>query len=239
MSIFSVITVRAGSKGFKNKCIRKIDGKAVFEYSVEYSLKLSQLLNDEVFTVVTSDSKEVKEYCFSEKIPFIQRSEKLASDKARIEDAIYDAYKKIGQDFEYISLLYGNIPTRYTDEFINAYDFLRNNKDYDCAVSMQNVEKYNPFDMFELNKDTLPEKESSGYRRQDLKQFMIHDGHTILFKTDYFLKFMEKKLKPFLLFEQFGKKIKPLLHDNLIIDIDSKKDFVLAESFIKSYNSKE
>jgi len=233
MSIFSIVTVREGSKGLKNKCMHIIEGKAVFEYSIEYSINLDSMIKEEVFTVVSSDSEIIRKYCSENNICFLKRSPWLASDTARIEDVIYNAFREIGKDFDYISLLYGNIPIRYPEEFLKAYDFLLKNEDYDAVISMQNVQKFNPANMFELNETVIPSKESGGYRRQDLKQLMIHDGHTVLFRTNYFLNFMERKSKHNIMYNAFGKKIKPILNDKLIIDIDVERDLKLAESVLK------
>ncbi|MFX0211825.1 MAG: hypothetical protein ACFFDT_37970, partial [Candidatus Hodarchaeota archaeon] len=73
---------------------------------------------------------------------------------------IYYMYNKIDRDFDLISLLPANVVTRYPDEFIKAYKFLKNNADYDCVFSMQNVEKFNPQQMFELNDKILPKKKT-------------------------------------------------------------------------------
>ena len=234
MSVFSVITAREGSGGLKGKCLRKINGKRVFEYSVEYSMELSYKIKEGVFTVVSSDSETIKKYCLENNIHFIEREPELASDTARIEDVIYDAYGRTGKDFEYISLLYGNIPTRYPEEFFKAYRFLLENKDYDCVLSMQNVEKFNPDWMFELDENILPAKESNGYRRQDLRQLMIHDGHTILFRTRHFLEsFIKTNCKENIVYAAFGKKIKPMLNDKLIIDVDTERDLEVTEAVLK------
>ena len=233
MSIISIVTVREGSEGLKNKCMRKIDGKAVFGYTIEYSIDLDSMTEEEVFTVVSSDSDMIKKYCSENNIYFLKRSPGLASDVAQIEDVIFDAYRKTGKDFDYISLLYGNIPIRYPEEFLRAYNFLLENNDYDCVLSMQNVEKFNPAWMFELNDDILPVKKNEGYRRQDLKQLMIHDGHTILFRSKRFLEFMKINSKQNIMYEAFGKRIKPMLNDKLLIDIDTERDLKLAEAVLK------
>lgn len=232
MSVLSLVTVREGSEGLKNKCLKKIGKKAVFEYTIEYSLELERRLRGEVFTYVSSDSGAIEKYCAERNVSFLKRSRELASAVARIEDVIYDAYQEIGKSFDYISLLYGNIPTRYPEEFLAALTFLEINRDYDAALSMNNVEKYNPAWMFELNENVLADNRKAAYRRQDLKQLMIHDGHTIIFKTGYFLDFMKSERIPETLYQFFGKKIKPMLNDRVIIDIDTEKDLKLAEAFI-------
>lgn len=232
MSILSIVTIREGSEGLKNKCLRKIGGKAVFEYTVEYSLDLDRRIGEGVFTVVSSDSETVRKYCSEKNVYFLKRSPELASDVARIEDVIYDAYRQIGKDFDYISILFGNNPLRYPEEFLKAYHFLQENEDYDGVLSMQNVEKFNPDWMFELNEDVLPVKKSKGYRRQDLKQLMIHDGHTILFRTKHFTEFMESNRKQTIMYQALGKKIKPMLNDKLVIDIDTERHLKLAEAVL-------
>lgn len=231
MSILSLITVRKGSKGAKNKCERVIGGKMVFEYTVEYSLRLERLI-DGLVTVVSSDSDVLEEYCSSRHIHFVRRSEVLASDSACIEDVILNGYNNLGRSFDYISLLYGNIPVRHTEEFMRAYDFLEGNFDYDAALSMQVVGKYNPAWMFELDEDVLPGKRFEQYRRQDLAQLMIHDGHTVLFRSGYFLEYMRSRPVRQFMYDQFGKKIKPVINDRLIVDIDSEKDFALADAVL-------
>lgn len=233
MSILSVVAIREGSKGLESKCTKKIDGKAIFEYTVEYSLDLNNRIEGEVFTVVSSDSEVVREYCLKNNVFFLERSPELASDVARIDDVIYDAYCRVGRNFDYISLLYGNIPTRYPGEFLKAYSFLQENRGYDAVISMQNVEKYNPAWMFELNEDVLPTKKEEGYRRQDLKQFMGPDGHTLLFRTVHFLEFIAKGSRSKIMYEAFGNKIKPLLNDKLIIDIDTERDLELAQVVLR------
>jgi len=152
---------------------------------------------------------------------------------ARIEGVIYDAYCWVGKNFDYISLLYGNIPTRYPEEFVRAYNFLQENADYDAVISMQNVEKYNPAWLFELNEDVLLMKKEEAYRRQDLKQYMVPDGHTILVRNNHFLKFMAENLPTRFIYAALGKKIKPMLNDKLIIDIDMESDLELARATLR------
>jgi CMP-N-acetylneuraminic acid synthetase len=234
MKVFSIIAVRKGSKGLRGKCVRKIANKSVFEYVIEYSLKIDYELRGKHFTVVSSDSEIVRKHCSKNEIPFIKRSPLLASDTAQIEEVIYDAYLKAGREFDLISLLYGNIPTRYPEEFMKAYKFLKANKDIDAVLSMQKVEKYNPDWMFELNEEVLPTRKCAIYRRQDLKHYMIHDGHTILFRTDHFLRFMQEKglSRKKGLYDSFGDKIKPMLNEKIIVDIDTQRDLQLAGAIL-------
>jgi CMP-N-acetylneuraminic acid synthetase len=227
--ILSIITARAGSKGLPNKNILPLNGKPVFEYTIDYSLELEKVYP--IHTVVSTDSNTIIGYCNRNGIDFIRRNKKLSNDTARLEDVIYDAILKLNKEYKYISLLYADAPTRYTQEFKKAYDFLEANDDYDCAMSFKKVNEQ-PEYMYEYNESELYGFKTNSYRRQDIPKYMIHDGHTILFRYDYFKKFMEMGRKPSYLYEQFGSKIKPIILENLMSQINDMYEFRLAESII-------
>jgi CMP-N,N'-diacetyllegionaminic acid synthase len=228
--ILSVVCARAGSKGLNNKCVTKINDKMVVEYAIEYSLSLGE----HVETVVSTDIEILIEYCKKKHITYIERVPKFCADESKIDDALADAIESNGQDSEYCSLVYGNIPTRYPDLFCEALNNLQKNNDYDAVISMQNVEKFHPEWMFDYNEKLLPLVAESHYRRQSLPQKMIHDGHTLIFKKDEFfrryrgeLPYDQKKR-----YSIFGTRFKPLINDEVIVDIDTRKDLILAEALL-------
>ncbi len=231
VNVLSVVCARSGSKGLSNKCVATINHKMVVEHAIEYSLSLG----NNVETVVSTDIESLIEYCKKEHITYIKRVPKFCADESRIDDALADAIESNGQISEYCSLVYGNIPTRYPDLFYEALDFLQENKDYDAVISMQNVEKFHPEWMFDYNEKVLPLVTESHYRRQALPQKMIHDGHTLIFKKDEFLRRYREEL-PYdkkRRYSIFGAKFKPLINDEVIVDIDTKKDLILAEAVIQ------
>lgn len=232
MKILSVVCARAGSEGLKNKCVVKLNGKMVVEYSIEYSLSLGK----DVRTVVSTDIEELIDYCRKKNIIYIKRNPKICEDESKIDGALADAIEKEGYGCDYCSLVYGNIPTRYPEIFHKAYSFLEENKYYDAVISMQNVEKFHPEWMFDYNDDILPKMVETCYRRQGLSKKMIHDGHTLIFKSDEFLK----RYKGLVNYDSeykysvFGDKIKPLINAEVIIDIDTAKDLKLAQAVIRN-----
>jgi len=231
MKVLSVICARAGSKGLANKCIAKINDKMVVEYAIEYSLSLG----NNVETVISTDIAEVIGYCKEKNIACIERDSRFCTDESKIDDALADAIVKRGQDCEYCSLVYGNILTRYPEIFHRALSFLEENNDYDAVISMQNVEKFHPDWMFDLNDEVLPKVKEAHYRRQMLSHKMIHDGHTLLFRKDNFLN----RYKGVLPYEKgymcsiYGSKIRPLINNEVIVDIDTGKDLKLAKVIIQ------
>ena len=101
---------------------------------------------------------------------------------------------------------------------------------------MQNVEKYNPEWMFDYVEDELPKKKLLHYRRQKLPQKIIHDGHTLIFKIP---KFMRKyrglvDYKSEYAYSIYGDKIKPLIENEVIIDIDTMRDIKVARCIINN-----
>ena len=231
MKVLSVVCARSGSKGLRNKCITRINNKMVVEYAIEYSLSLGSNIE----TVISTDIEEVISYCKRRNIVCIERDLKFCSDESKIDDALADAIEKKGQDCEYCSLVYGNIPTRYQNLLHEALNFLQKNKDYDAAISMQNVEKFHPEWMFDYNEEVLPLETECHYRRQSLPQKMIHDGHTIVFKKDKFYNRYNGRL-PYnkeYRYSIFGSKVKPLINNEIIVDIDTKKDLILAEAVMQ------
>jgi CMP-N-acetylneuraminic acid synthetase len=230
MKILSVVCARAGSKGIENKCIARIGQKMVVEYSIEYS----RSLGPGVKTVVSTDIEDLISYCVKNGIPFVRRDKCICADNSRIEDALADAIEREGQDHDYCSLVYGNIPTRYPRIFHDAALFLNGHTDYDAAISMQDVGKYHPEWMCDYSEDVLVATDGSRCRRQDLPPKMIHDGHTLIFKIKEFYAKCRGTVKydASRRYSMFGNKIKPLINEEAVIDIDTRKDMRLAEGFL-------
>ena len=106
--------------------------------------------------------------------------------------------------------------------------------DYDAAITMQTVEKYHPDWMFDLSDEVLPKIKHSAHRRQLLSPLMIHDGHTLLFHVGGFLDRYHGRAdyEKSVLYTVFGLKIKPVINDCVIIDIDNEKDLITAEALL-------
>ncbi len=230
MKVLSVVCARAGSKGLQNKCMARIGEKRVIEYAIEYSLSLGE----HVKTVISTDIEELIAYCEHEGIVYIRREPALCTDESKIDDALADALEKEGEDCQLCSLVYGSIPTRYPQLLHDAVDFLAQHPDYEAVLSMENVEKYHPAWMFDYHEDVLPHVTEVSYRRQGLPQKMTHIGHTFLFRRQEFYE-RYTGIRPYdksFLYSIFGTKIKPMLTDKLIIDIDTAKDLSLVRAVL-------
>ena len=68
----------------------------------------------------------------------------------------------------------------------------------------------------------------------------IHDGHTLIFDSKEFYN-RYTGITPYnkdYKYAVFGKRIKPLLHSELIVDIDSSRDLKVARAVLKASTSK-
>ena len=103
------IPVRGGSKGIKNKNIKKLENKTLTDITIELALK-SKLFKK---IIVSSDSLKIlniaKKY---KKIFFLRRSKKNSKDSSTTEEALIESLKKIDLDFENIIILQATSPLR-------------------------------------------------------------------------------------------------------------------------------
>ena len=89
--------------------------------------------------------------------------------------------------------------------------------------------------MYDYNEEILPRKKEVHYRRQMLPQKMQSDGHTFIFRIKKFLdnyKGLTDYNKEYAL-SVYGEKIKPVINDKVIIDIDTEKDMKISQYAIK------
>ncbi|OCC14154.1 N-Acetylneuraminate cytidylyltransferase [Dissulfuribacter thermophilus] len=236
--MLSVIVARKGSKGLPSKCMLPIAGMPVVEHVICWATSIRFHGVDHT-VVVSSDIIELKEIAKRYGALFIERDKDLASDTAPIDEVVLDALKRMGVGaYDYISLLYGNIPIRYNELIMEPLFFLEENTEFKGVLTFQRVEKYNPAWMVKLTEKRLPVWREEAFRRQDLDQYMIHDGHTCLTRADFFVESMERANRDNKGFPQMyrtwgGTYIKPWLHDKIVIDIDTEKDYKLARCVIE------
>jgi len=204
----------------------------VIEYAIEYSITLGS----HVKTVVSTDIEKVIGHCKKNNINYIRRDPELCRDDTKIDDVLADAIEKKGKGCDYCSLVYGSMPTRYTQIFKRAYEFLKKHKNYDAVVSMQNVQKFHPEWMFKYSEKNIPRQKQAPHNRQSLSQMMIHDAHTLIFKTDEFYEKF-KGITPYdkkHLYSIYGNKIKPLITNEMLADIDTVKDLKLIRAIMSN-----
>ncbi len=172
-----LIPARKGSKQIKNKNIRKLFGKPLISYTLDY-VKDIQTSND--ISCVSTDDKTVIELANKySKINIIKRPKNLALDDTPMELVIkhaIDFFKRKKIFFEAIVLLQPTSPIRQIKDFNNLKRTF--NKNIDMVVSVRESRE-NPYHLLyeESQKGFLTKlKEFEFIRRQDLPKVYCLNG---------------------------------------------------------------
>ena len=225
MRNIAIIPARSGSKGVTDKNIRLLNGKPLLAYSIEVA-KNSDVF-DEIF--VSTDSKDYADIAkkWGANVPFL-RSEELSTDTASTWDVVKDTlmnYKKIGREFDTITILQPTSPMRTVNDIIKGYNEM-NLKNANAVVSVCEVD-HSP-----LWSNTLPDdgsldgflnKEVLNLPRQSLPVYYRINGALYIARTNYAIN--AKSL--------YDEKCYAIVmsKDNSI-DIDDEFDFIIAEALM-------
>jgi CMP-N,N'-diacetyllegionaminic acid synthase len=233
--VLAIIVARQGSKGLSSKCMLPICNMPVVEHVITWANSLA-CKDIDVNIIVSSDIIELEAICKKHGVSWRKRPSELANDVSYIEDVVMDAALHSQYEPDYLFQMYGNVPVRHDRLFYDPLEFLEDHQKFDAVLSFQKVEKFNPEWMVACETDRLPQWDKSAHRRQDLKPYMIHDGHTILMRSDHFLKFWPHRDQRTRnqMYEAYGFVIKPWLHNHLVIDIDTENDYILAKAYLES-----
>jgi CMP-N,N'-diacetyllegionaminic acid synthase len=219
--ILAIIPARSGSKGLKNKNIKKINGKPMINYTVEAALK------SEIFSnvIVSTDSQEYAEIAKKDgaEVPFV-RPKKISTDEATTTDVILHAISEMEKRngrYDYFMLLQPTSPLRTAKNIKQAYSLLKE-KNANAVVSVCETE-HNP-----LWSNTLDESLSldnfinkrQDKRRQELPTYYRLNGAIYLAKVSYYMKHNNF---------YFNRSCAYIMNKRESIDVDDMIDFRLAE----------
>ena len=228
--VLGVILARSGSKGIKEKNIKKLCGHPLISYSIYAGLKSKKISK----LIVSTDSKKIAKIAnnYGAETPFLRRKV-LAKDKVPSKDALKDAVIKAEKiyntKFNYVIEIPAVAPLRTGKDIDKALNLLFTNK-YDSVISFARVFDKHPLRMKRLNKKGLvehydlknPEKETS--RRQDFPKCFIRNGAIYSMKRDSIVNKVTR----------WGDKIKPYIMSELqSINIDELTDFYTCEKLIE------
>lgn len=185
MKKIAIIPARGGSKRIPRKNIKPFLDKPIIAYSIEAALKSN--LFDEV--MVSTDDKEIAEIAkvYGAQVPFL-RSDLNSNDVATTIDVItevIEAYKKIGQVFDYTCCIYPCAPFVTEEILISSFKKLKEDN-LDCVFPVlkyghpiQRALKINS-----NNKIEMIAPENMQIRTQDLEASFHDLGQFYMFKTE-------------------------------------------------------
>lgn len=237
MNIVTLIPARSGSKGIKNKNIKKINKIPLIAYSIILA-KNSRFLKNEVY--VSTDSKKIRNIAkkYGAKVPFLRPSS-IADDNSSDLDVFRHFnkwYKKERKKkIDLIVHLRPTTPFRKLKTVEKAIQLITKNKKSDCLRSFAKSE-FTPFKMwFRKNKNfakpVIFTRNKHSIARQLLPLSYDHNGYVDILRVS---KTIEKKSmtgKNVYLFELDRQK-------EYCIDIDNPIDLKKSIKYLKNFSYK-
>ena len=219
-----IIPARGGSKGIKNKNLKKFNGKPLIYYSINVAKK-SKLFKR---IIVTTDSNKIANIAkkYGAETPFI-RNKKLSNDKTITYDVLKDCMKKLKINSDYFFCIYPTAPLIDVNDLKNAFRKLKKIK-YDglIATCEYSSSPYRALTVYKNNLKYVNSKYALS-RSQDLKKMLFDTGSFCIFKTNKYIK-------------SKGKLMRKMTNYNLnrysSIDINTLEDFKFAE-FLNKFKS--
>jgi CMP-N-acetylneuraminic acid synthetase len=156
MAVTALLLGRKGSTGFPGKNLYPVLGRPMVAYPL-MAANASKLV-DRVF--VSTDSEEIMEIGRQHGVEIIVRPPELCTPQALGEDAFAHGYTMIrdrlqerGESVELVVLLFANAPTVSGDLIDEGITTLRNNPQFDSAVTVSRYNMWSPLRARRLTKD--------------------------------------------------------------------------------------
>ena len=191
-----IIPARSGSKGLKDKNIKKINGIPLIGWTIKDCLQIKKF--DKV--IVSTDSKKYAKIAlsFGAEVPFL-RTKKNSQDKSEdIEflKEIYEFYKKKNIFYDYLVHMRPTTPLRRLDTLEKILNFFKKNiKKFDSLRSVQKMSESSYKSFVIKNKNNLTPIFKSNKKldyfnkpRQFFPDTFFPNGYMDIYKTKNLLK---------------------------------------------------
>ncbi len=230
MNILFTICGRAGSKGFKNKNLKRLNGIPLVYYTLSaIRLYMDKYPQSNITVALNTDSKELQELVLSQNIVdnviMAERKESLAGDVVAKVEVIKDTYLQCKENFEFDVVVDLDItsPMRRLCDIEAAIDGLLSDKNCDLVYSVVPARRSPYFNMVEKKDDYFRKICPSMYTARQQAPVSYELNASIY---AYSPKFLAGTIDKTILDYNCGIVIMP---DYLVLDIDSEEDFEMME----------
>ena len=179
----SLVPIRAGSKGLKNKNIARIKGIPLYLRTVNQALRITEkcIINTDIDSILRKKN-------FDKNVILFERDKKFAEDDTHMNLVLKDLFLKMNLLNKFIILLQATSPLRKDEDIKNAINIFNEGK-YSMVMSVRTVEsnflKYG----YEKNDKFIPIAEKFLYKnRQSLPKVLAPNGAIYIFSVNEFLK---------------------------------------------------
>lgn len=219
MNILILIPARAGSKGIPQKNIKFLHGKPLISYAIKNAREIK---NSEVFISTDSENIEHIAHVFKAKTLFRDLHH---DDKATIDDVAFYELKKLFEkkkQYDIIITLQPTSPLLKQETLNNALDyFIENNLTSLVSVSEKRHLSW------KYENSTFKKLYQKRVNRQELEPIFEENGAFVICKADYLLEHKTRISNDMQIYT---------ISDEESIDIDTKNDWLLAESILQRRN---
>lgn len=224
MSTYIIIPARKNSKRLRNKNLLKLNGLNLIDRTILFSKKIRFAKK----IIITTDIK-INNYYTDDKIIYIKRPKNLAKDKSTTISAVFNVIHKLKKKINFkkstILLLQPTSPFRSLSLINYAFKkYMKNKKKYSIISVSKNLDKNNKKNFYiKQNKLYLNKKNKENLLK---KKLYIPNGNFYFSTVDF--------LKKYNSFFFNGKTLAIKVYDKqLSIDIDTKKDYLIAKKYFK------
>ncbi|TKX30184.1 flagellar modification protein B [Campylobacter sp. MIT 12-5580] len=231
-NILCTICARAGSKGVKNKNIKKIEGLELIAYSI------IQAKNSGLFKhiVISTDSDDIAHVAlkYGGEV-FFKRKAELASDKAAkvpvMRDALLQSEAHFNTTFDTLIDLDASAPLRRSEDIKKAYELFKQSGKENLITAVP--ARRNPyFNLIEIKENGAIDtaKTYASTTRQDAPKCYDMNASIYIFQRQRLLESDSV----------FGTKTALyVMNEESAFDVDSEFDFKIVEFLIKSKKLKQ
>ena len=237
MKILFTICGRAGSKGFKNKNLKELNGVPIVYYTLSAIWGFfAKHPEHQIQTVLNTDSQELKKLVMNQDIlspiKFVPRKNELAGDRVAKIEVIKDTYLTMAQQEQYDVIIDLDItsPVRTIEDIENVLKVYLSNAEFDVVFSVVDARRSPYFNMVERKKDGFYRKicESDFITRQETPCAYELNASIYAYSPSFLRR---ENLKTILDYRCGIAQMK----DYLVLDIDSESDFEMMQYLHKYY----
>lgn len=229
MNILITICGRKGSRGVKNKNIRKLVGIPLVNYTIAAACMFKEKqVEKEIDICINTDSSELIDIVSTDSnIVVVERPSELARDDSPkvpvISYSLKYMEKKLNKIYDYIIDLDITSPLRKVEDIENALKKVINSSEMDVVFSVVPSRKNPYFNMVEKKNGKIKRVVSSNYvTRQQAP--MVYDMNASIYC--YRRNALIDNIKKSPLEGRCGIVV---MKDTAVLDIDSESDFELME----------
>ncbi|MDF1721080.1 MAG: acylneuraminate cytidylyltransferase family protein [Minwuia sp.] len=181
-----VICARGGSRGLPDKNILDLGGRPLIAWTVEAARNAARLDR----TIVSTDSTRIADAARAHgaEVPFLRPSE-LASDTAKVTDALVHAAASVSGSFDIIVLLQATSPFRTGEDIDATIDALIRSGAQSAVTFTEQGKSPDTFVTLRSDNRVVPlSPEGLLKRRQDQRILYAPNGVCYAVRTEYLLE---------------------------------------------------